>query len=131
VTDTASVLIVEDDPRLRSVLRSLIAEDARIDVVQEVATAGQAVAYVLAHEVDLVVLDHHLDDGAAGVEAAETLRSARPATRIIVCTADLDVHDADPTPAVDAWVSKQQLIHLLGSVQRLLHLDSEAPTLRP
>ncbi|HKU98922.1 MAG TPA: response regulator, partial [Vineibacter sp.] len=58
--DSAAILIVDDEPPIRRLLRTtLLAQDYR---VVEAATAKEAQAMLRHHQIDLVLLDLGLPD---------------------------------------------------------------------
>jgi DNA-binding response OmpR family regulator len=79
-----SILLVEDEPRLRRTLaRSLQARDFRID---EATTAAAAVSAVLNGAHDVVLLDVNLPD-ATGWDVLRELGAARRCVPVIVLSA--------------------------------------------
>jgi len=77
------VLVVDDDDAFRSVLA---AELARMTFdVTAVASAGEAIRHVAAHEPDVVLLDLRLPD-IGGIEALRVIRQKSPATDVIMLT---------------------------------------------
>ena len=86
----ARLLVVEDDPRLRSVLtRGLEAEGY---LVQSVGDGAQALALTLTEEFSLIVLDRVMP-GADGVEVCRELRARGCGSLVLMLTAKDDVQD--------------------------------------
>lgn len=108
------IVLVDDDPTLRSLLRATLSED-----VYEVAEAGDAagaVATIEREPVDLVVLDWRLPDGDGGHVLAE-VKARWPELPVIVLTAERDA----AAEHADAFLTKPfSPVQLLDVVDRLL-----------
>jgi CheY-like chemotaxis protein len=81
-----SVLVVEDEP----LVRSLVAELLRVEdiVVIEASNAAEALAYLSTGQpVDLVFTDIRMP-GMSGVELAAVIRARFPGVRIILTSGD-------------------------------------------
>jgi two-component system, LytTR family, response regulator len=97
---TVRVLIVDDEPLVRSGLRSFVANDARLELVGEAANGAEAVTLVRQLVPELLLLDVQMPelDGFAVVQA---LGDALPAAVIFVTAFDayairaFDVHAVD------------------------------------
>ena len=82
------VLIVDDDPDMRMLLRLQVEADERLELVGLVDDGEQAVATAKAHAPDVVVLDLMMP--VLGGEAAlPKLREAAPNAKVILYTARL------------------------------------------
>ena len=80
------VLLAEDDAEARDLLAKVLVSFGHV-VVAQVATGRDAVAQAALHRPDAVLLDVHMPDGS-GIEAAEKITRANPATVIILFTGD-------------------------------------------
>jgi DNA-binding response OmpR family regulator len=78
------VLLVEDDSRMRAVVRRGLVEHAH--VVDVAANARAALAALASSAVDVIVLDVMLPD-ASGLEVVRTLRDRADATPVLMLTA--------------------------------------------
>jgi DNA-binding NtrC family response regulator len=114
------VLLVEDDPGLRFVLRAHL-ESSDFDV-EEAGTMGEAKATYLRSMPDLVVLDYLLPDGDA-VELLYSLRAVDPGVPFVMLTGhgsiDLAVR-AIKAGAGDFLVKPVALPALTSVLRRLL-----------
>ena len=85
-----SVLVVDDQPDLRLLVRTLItAENHGLSCEAEAASGEEAVAYFDDGEATVVVLDQMMP-GMTGLETAEALLARNPELRIILFSAYLD-----------------------------------------
>jgi DNA-binding NarL/FixJ family response regulator len=80
-----SVLIVDDDPHVRRVLRMEL-EAAGFRVVDEAADGYAAIALVVTHEPDFVILDQMMPM-LNGSDAIGAISAVAPSTRVIVYSA--------------------------------------------
>jgi CheY-like chemotaxis protein len=115
---SASVLLVEDVPELRSVIRQTLHLRGRLRVVAEAADGAAAVHAAAAHQPDIVVLDLGLPD-LAGTEVLTRIRAVSATSQVVVYTG---THRAEEIDGVAAFVSKDRdvgyLVDLLGDLER-------------
>jgi two-component system KDP operon response regulator KdpE len=129
-----SVLVVDDEPALRKVIRASLAASGFS--VEEVGTGTDALGALQLRSFDLVLLDINMP-GLGGVETCQRIRALAPHMGIVMVT----VRDAeeDKVRALEAgaddYVTKpfrfRELIARMGAVFRRTHIPSggEAPTL--
>ena len=115
-SDHRRVLIVDDDPSVRQLLR-IILEVEDFEVVGEANDGVEAVPQALLLQPDFVVLDQQMPnrDGAA---TAEMLRDSLPEAVIIACSA---IVESKPAWA-DAFLAKQNMGDVAPLVQGLIDL---------
>lgn len=77
------VLLVEDHPGLRLVLRALLEADERLIVVGDVGSAAEACDHPLLEHVDVALVDIGLP-GTNGIEATRRLRQLNGGLRVVV-----------------------------------------------
>jgi DNA-binding NarL/FixJ family response regulator len=117
------LVVVEDDLAMQKLIGVMIAMDTRIDVCGSAATAAEAVELAREAQPDLVILDHFIDGDVMGLQAAPLIKDAAPDARILLFTShDLKI-EASREPAVDAYLSKNDIRLLLPTVLSLLDLD--------
>ena len=115
-TTHRKVLIVDDDPGVRHVLR-LILEIEDFDVVGEAVDGIEAVPQAVAYQPDFILLDEQMPN-RTGEETAAMLRNIVPAARIIAFSAILE---AKPAWA-DAFLEKQNINDVAPLVEGLIDL---------
>jgi CheY-like chemotaxis protein len=111
----AQVLVVDDDPHFRSLVRSLL-EPAGLAVL-EAGDARECLQCMHSHDIGLVVLDVVLP-GDDGFKALHVLKSAFPRTKVVIATA-LYVHNTISLDA-DAVLCKSDIERLPPLVEQLL-----------
>lgn len=94
------VVLCDDHPVVRAGLAAVLALEPDVHVVDQFATADDAVAFCAAHAVDVVLMDLQLDDQVDGIEATRRLRGLpRPPQVLVLTTYDVE---SDVLAAVDA-----------------------------
>ena len=81
--DPIRVLLVEDHPGFRLVLRALLEADERLIVIDDVGSAAAACEHPLLQDVDVAVVDVGLP-GTSGIEATKRLRILNPGIRVLI-----------------------------------------------
>jgi len=102
---TGTILVIEDDPDLRDLLRFLLEGEGHSVAV---APDGPAALDMVAHDgvrPGLVLADYNLPGGMNGLEAAAGLRQALPGTPVIILTGDIST-------ATLQEVARQECRHL-------------------
>jgi len=95
------IVIVDDEPLARDRLQRMLDEDTDCRVVAQAANAEQALAAVMLHDPDIVLLDIHMP-GDDGLQAARQLAALDDPPAVIFCTAyDQHALDAFAVNAVD------------------------------
>jgi DNA-binding NarL/FixJ family response regulator len=77
------VLLVEDHPGFRVVLRALLESDERLIVIGDVGSAAEACAHPMLDHVDVALVDIGLP-GTNGIEATKRLRQLNSAIRVLI-----------------------------------------------
>jgi DNA-binding NarL/FixJ family response regulator len=77
------VLVVEDHPNFRLVLRTLLESDDRLIVIDTVGSAGEACGHPHLESVDVVLMDIGLP-GTSGIEAMRMLHDLQPTLRVLI-----------------------------------------------
>jgi DNA-binding NarL/FixJ family response regulator len=88
------VLIADDDPLIRDVLRDVLDEEPDLEVVAVASDAREAVELAELHSPSVVVLDVRMARGGGARAATEILQRA-PGTRIVAFSAYTDAGAVD------------------------------------
>ena len=101
----ARVLIVDDQPQVRSALRLLLREELGVTVVGEAGDLEQALELACVKQPDLVLLDWELptQDGATALVG---LRAAYPGLAVIALSSRPEARQLALAAGADAFVSK-------------------------
>jgi chemotaxis response regulator CheB len=102
----ASVLVVDDDPSLRRLVRRLLVA-AGLTVVGEAPTAACARALVARLAPDALLLDVHLPD-RDGIDLALELLAASPCPRVLLTSSDPSIARRSAAAGL-AFVAKEDL----------------------
>jgi two-component system nitrate/nitrite response regulator NarL len=86
------ILVVDDHTLFRRGLMALLARDPQLQVVGDVADAGDALRRAKELQPDLILLDNHLP-GVNGVDALPALQAAAPGARVLMLTVSEDERD--------------------------------------
>jgi CheY-like chemotaxis protein len=114
-----SVLLVDDVPELRSVLRQAIRLREGFTVVAEADDGVGAITAAARHQPDVIVLDLGLPD-LAGHEVLTRLRTLSPASQIVVYTGSVRPDRTPLVREVEAFVTKDHdVAYLVDLLSRL------------
>jgi DNA-binding NarL/FixJ family response regulator len=120
-----SVVIVEDDPDIQSLIATIFSMDARFSVAGLATSAEEAVEMARATEPEVIVLDDRLAGELTGVEAVPRFKEVAPQAKIILFTAHADVRARVVSqPAIDAFLLKTATGELLPLAQQLTNMLS-------
>lgn len=86
------VVIADDHPLLREGVARTLAPEHGFEVVVQASRGDEAVAAVLHHQPDVVLLDISMG-GGGGLMAIEAITNASPATQVVMLTASEDEDD--------------------------------------
>lgn len=115
-SDHRKVLIVDDDPGVRHILRIML-EIEDFDVVGEANDGLEAVPQAEANRPDFIVLDEQMPN-RGGSETAAMIRAVLPTAQIIAFSAILD---SKPEWA-DAYLEKHNISDVAPLVEGLIDL---------
>ena len=79
------LVLVDDHPVVREGLRTLLDEEADLELVGEAKSTEEAVRLVVAKKADVVLMDLMMP-GDDGIEGVRKVRAARPGTQVVVLT---------------------------------------------
>jgi DNA-binding NarL/FixJ family response regulator len=116
------LVVVEDDPDMRMLIRATLGVDPRVEVIGEASSAKEAVDLARRLDPRLIILDHAIEGEMTGLEAAPLLKQAAPNASILLFTAYDLAAEARAESAIDEYLRKDEIHLLLPTVQRLLAL---------
>ncbi|HVF12477.1 MAG TPA: response regulator [Actinomycetota bacterium] len=117
------LVVVEDEPDIRVLIRINLTLDPRLIVEGEASNAEDAIELARSTQPGLIILDHQLEGPMMGLDAAPLLKEAAPHAKILLFTAfDLEA-EAEASPFVDAFLSKSKFANLLEVVHQMLGLE--------
>lgn len=117
------LVVVEDDPGMRMLIRETLSADPRLEIEGEATTLEEAIEQASSDAPDVMILDHYIHGDVMGLEGAPKLKEVAPASKLILFTShDLEV-EASREPAIDAFLLKKDLRDLLPTIRSLLGLD--------
>ena len=80
-----TVVLVDDQPLIRDLVKTRLTLDGRFEVVAEAHSGGEALAMVRTHRPDAVILDINLP-GISGMTVLPAIVEAAPDTKVVVYT---------------------------------------------
>lgn len=117
----ATILIVDDNPRLRALIRRLATQKPALQVVGEAEDGAEAIR--LNHELrpDIVLMDLVMPR-VNGLEAMRRIKAERPETKVIIMTVHTEdaYRRAAEASGADAFLLKKTLMTaLLATIRRV------------
>lgn len=118
---TVRVLIVDDEPDLRLLLRTMLTLDQRIDIVGEAVDGADALARFEELRPDVLVLDQRMPV-MMGLDVAREILAADPAQAVILLSAYLDSTIVSEALAmgIRSVIGKQDIAELAPEILRLV-----------
>ena len=120
------ILLVDDHTLFRRGLTALLSRDPMLQVVGDVADAGQALRRAQELQPDIILLDNHLP-GVNGVDVLPALREAAPDARILMLTISEDENDLAAAlrgGAIGYLLKTMEGDALTAAIQRSMQDDS-------
>jgi DNA-binding NarL/FixJ family response regulator len=84
---SSTLLIVEDHPVFRRMLRQMLQELFPSLAIVEAGDIGEALRSAAAHAPKVILMDIHLPSGS-GLDATRRIKETLPGTTVIVCTSE-------------------------------------------
>jgi two-component system, LytTR family, response regulator len=118
MSEALRVVIVEDEPISRDLLRSMLADSRWVEVVAEAGNVSDALAAILDHEPDLVFLDIQMPDGT-GFDLIEAIGVDRMPATVFVTAYDEYAVKAFEVTALDYLMKPFDEVRLQRSLERV------------
>ena len=128
------VMIVEDQPMIRSLLESYFTAQDEYQIVASVPSAKQAVDICRGSSVDLVLMDVQTQNRENGLIAARKIKSAQPEIKIIVVTSLIDsmvLEKAKSAGADSLWYKDSAKSRLMDVVRQTIAGERVFPDAPP
>jgi DNA-binding NarL/FixJ family response regulator len=119
------ILIADDSPQVRSVLRHLVEQDANWEVCAEAIDGREAVERTRESCPDLILLDFQMPV-MDGLQAAREIAKVAPATPVLLCSAHLSsllIGEAQRI-GIQGAVSKSNASGIVDGIRALLRHES-------
>jgi PAS domain S-box-containing protein len=126
VTDRLSVVVVDDAPDVRRLLRTRLRLSGLFDVVAEGADGAEAVALAKEHQPALMLLDVSMP-GTDGLEALPRVVEESPGTRVVMFTGFEEHGLAERALELGAAAFLEKGIALESLVERLVEIAGRTP----
>ncbi|MBI4218719.1 MAG: response regulator transcription factor [Chloroflexi bacterium] len=84
------VLIVEDQPLFRDLLKTALSGYPAVEVIAAVDNPRDAIRIGVSHRPDTVLMDVDLGEEMTGIDAARKIKEARPQTGIVILSSHKD-----------------------------------------
>lgn len=121
-----SVLIVDDNPRVRRSVRNLVERSLGYEISGEAENGLVAVQKVEEFRPDIVLLDYQMPE-MNGLEAAAQIKRIAPDTKIVMLTMHASVHmtESATSAGVDEVIAKNgALSELVAAIRNACLKDS-------
>ena len=126
VTDRLSVVVVDDAPDVRRLLRTRLRVSGLFDVVAEGADGAEAVALAMQHQPALMLLDVSMP-GTDGLEALPQVVAESPGTRVVMFTGFEEHGLAEQALKLGAAAFLEKGIALETLIERLVEIAGRTP----
>ena len=120
-----SVVIVEDDPDIQSLIATIFSMDPRFSVTGLAESAEAGLELARDTKPEIIVLDDRLEGALTGVAAVPQFKEVAPEAKIILFTAHADLQARVVNqPDIDAFLLKTDTGELLPLAQQLTNMLS-------
>jgi DNA-binding NarL/FixJ family response regulator len=116
-----TVLIVDDNPRLRALIRRITIQKPALQVVGEAEDGAEAIRFTHLLRPDIVLMDLVMPR-VSGLEALRQIKAERPETKVIIMTVHTEEAYRRTAEAngTDAFLLKKTLMTaLLPTIRRI------------
>ena len=127
------VMIVEDQPMIRSLLESYFRAEDGHRIVASIPGAKQAIGVCRVSAVDLILMDVRTQHRENGLTAVREIKAMRPTIKIVVVTSLIDsevLKEAKAAGADSLWYkdsTKNRLMEVVRQTMAGEHIFPDAP----
>ena len=127
------VMIVEDQPMIRSLLESYFRTEDGHRIVASIPGAKQAIGVCRVSAVDLILMDVQTQHRENGLTAVREIKAMHPKIKIVVVTSLIDsaiLEEAKATGADSLWYkdsTKNRLMEVVRQTMAGEHIFPDAP----
>lgn len=114
------VLVVEDDPDMRFMIKMMLRSVEGLEVIHEAADATSALEQAKNCAPSVIILDNSLEGEITGLQIAPLLRLVAPDARIILFSAYDLAAEVEAEPAIDLFLRKDRVRQLPATVERVI-----------
>ncbi len=132
--NTVRVLVVDDQYVARSFFEVHVGMMRRYELAASLPSAEEAVAWCMAHPVDLIIMDVVMKTGLDGLTCARSIKSTHPEIKIILTTSLAESRwiDKAKESRIDSfWFKEYSEIPLVEVMERTLRGESVYPDSLP
>ena len=132
--DRIKVLVVDDQYVARSFFEIHVQMAKKYDLVASLSSAEQAIAYCLAHPVDLAIMDVLMKTGLDGLTCARTIKQNNPSVKIILTTSTAEarwIEKAKRARIESFWFKEYSGMPLSEVMDRTMRGESVYPLSLP
>ena len=129
-----SVVVVDDQFVSRSFFEIQVEMSKDFGLAASLASAEQAIAFCLAHPVDLVIMDVMMKYGLDGLTCARTIRLNNPGVKIILTTSTAEarwIGEAREAGIDSFWFKEYSAVALTEVMDRTMDGESVYPDSPP
>jgi DNA-binding NarL/FixJ family response regulator len=124
-----TILIVDDNPRLRALIRRILTQESDLQVVGEADDGAEAIRLTPILRPDVVLMDLGMPR-VNGLEATRRIKMERPETKVIIITVHTEdaYRRAAEANGADAFLAKRTLMTALLPTIRRVYTPLPPPT---
>ena len=117
------VLLVDDEPDMRMLVRLNLERAEDIEVVGEASSGLEAIDQIAALTPDVVLLDHMMPGGLTGIETAtrvfEAAGSATPLVVLFTAWATPELAEQAAAAGIHRFLSKDEFASVAGTIREV------------
>ena len=119
-------IVVEDDLDMQLLIQLKLSADSRLRFCGAATNSTDAIALGKGMGRGVIILDHFIEGQIMGLQAAPLLKAVAPDMLIILLTSHDLAIEVSREPAIDAYLRKSDIKHLLPTAMRLLGIEPSA-----